>query len=87
MMLKLKIKALSAGGPGFEAPRLADQPPWLKAALAVFRVILLDQRGTGLSTPVTQLSLQRVGSAEQQAAYLKHFRCAHCSVNEHGLTR
>ena len=42
----------------------------------MFRVVLLDQRGTGLSTPVTQLSLQRQGAAEQQAAYLKHFRWA-----------
>ena len=31
---------------------------------------------------VTQLSLQRVGSAEQQAAYLKHFRCARSFVEE-----
>ena len=77
--------ALTAGGPGFEAPRLADQPPWLKAALAVFRVILLDQRGTGLSTPVTQLSLQRLGPAEQQAAYLKHFRCACITVTQLSL--
>lgn len=47
----------------------------MKSALNVFRIILLDQRGTGLSTPVTQLSLARQGSPAEQAQYLRHFRC------------
>ena len=67
-----------AGGPGFEAPRLSEQPSWMKSALNVFRIILLDQRGTGLSTPITQLSLARQGSPAEQAQYLRHFRCALC---------
>ena len=37
-------------------------------------MILLDQRGTGLSTPLTQLSLARQGGAAEQAQYLAHFR-------------
>lgn len=44
------------GGPGNEAPRpLAApfSPPWLGAALSEYRVVMLDQRGTGKSTPVT----------------------------------
>ncbi|MGH3026756.1 MAG: alpha/beta fold hydrolase, partial [Gaiellaceae bacterium] len=45
------------GGPGSEAPRPAGPKavPWLDRALADFRVLLLDQRGTGRSTPVGAL--------------------------------
>ena len=40
------------GGPGGRSPRPgADAPGWLAWALRRYRVILLDQRGTGLSTP------------------------------------
>ena len=43
------------GGPGFEAPRPTGSPrgpAWLDRALQDFRVLMLDQRGTGRSTPV-----------------------------------
>ena len=43
------------GGPGFEAPRptrVPTAPFWLDRALSEFRVLMLDQRGTGRSTPV-----------------------------------
>ena len=42
------------GGPGFEAPRpeTLDNPAWLSRALADYRVLLLDQRGMGRSTPI-----------------------------------
>ena len=61
------------GGPGFEAARPTSPPSgWMKRALADYRVLLLDQRGTGRSTPVgTMISGD---SAEEQAAYLTHFR-------------
>lgn len=42
------------GGPGQEAPRPTGRPaspPWLDRALRDFRVLMLDQRGTGRSTP------------------------------------
>ena len=43
---------------------------WQAAALdAGFRVLLLDQRGTGSSTPVTAQTLRGVGDADAQAAY------------------
>ena len=62
------------GGPGFEAPRPTrhpSSPGWLDRALQEFRVLMLDQRGTGRSTPVDALP----GLApQQQADYLKHFR-------------
>ena len=43
------------GGPGHEAPRPTTRrptaPAWLERALQDYRVLMLDQRGTGLSTP------------------------------------
>ena len=42
------------GGPGHEAGRpTPTHPPWLGRALEDFQVVLLDQRGTGRSTPVS----------------------------------
>jgi pimeloyl-ACP methyl ester carboxylesterase len=38
-----------------------------------YRVLLLDQRGTGLSTPVTAQALREL-APEAQAGYLRHFR-------------
>jgi pimeloyl-ACP methyl ester carboxylesterase len=42
------------GGPGHEAPRPIGpaNPPWLATALCEYRVLLLDQRGTGRSSPI-----------------------------------
>jgi pimeloyl-ACP methyl ester carboxylesterase len=61
------------GGPGHEATRPTSPPSgWMKRALADYRVLLLDQRGTGRSTPVGPI-LPGATSAEQ-AVYLTHFR-------------
>ncbi len=62
------------GGPGFGAPRPLTASGWLKRAMQEFRIFLLDQRGTGRSSPVNRQSLARLGSPRQQADYLKHFR-------------
>ncbi|MEV5507679.1 alpha/beta fold hydrolase [Streptomyces orinoci] len=63
------------GGPGGKSPRpSAGSPGWLDHALKTHRVLLLDQRGTGRSTPVTARSAARFSSAAQLAAYLSHFR-------------
>ena len=37
------------GGPGFESPRMYETGGWVKSATEKFRVLLLDQRGTGAS--------------------------------------
>lgn len=61
------------GGPGFEAPRpflSPKSPPWLRRALEDFRILMLDQRGTGRSSPVGIPA----GSPAEQADYLAHFR-------------
>jgi pimeloyl-ACP methyl ester carboxylesterase len=62
------------GGPGMEAARPTGPPPeprWLARALKDYRVLMLDQRGTGRSTPVGVLAGL---TPAQQAAYLSHFR-------------
>jgi pimeloyl-ACP methyl ester carboxylesterase len=63
------------GGPGGKSPRpLTASDGWLGRALATHRVLLLDQRGTGRSTPVTARFAENWQSAEELAAYLCHFR-------------
>src|SRR5699024_3972232 len=75
------------GGPGSEPPRPVDasSPGCLARALRQHRVVMLDQRGTGRSTPVgpdTALpegaipgaATLREATAAQQAEYLTHFR-------------
>ncbi|HWC87347.1 MAG TPA: alpha/beta fold hydrolase [Solirubrobacteraceae bacterium] len=62
------------GGPGYEATRPTRNPSapgWLDRALRDYRVLLLDQRGTGRSTPVGTLAGL---TPEGQAHYLAHFR-------------
>ena len=61
------------GGPGFAAPRPTIAYGWLERALQDYRVLLLDMRGTGLSTPVLTQTLAHLSPTEQ-AAYLRHFR-------------
>ena len=61
------------GGPGFEATRPTAPPRgWLKRALREYRVLLVDQRGTGRSTPVGAILPGDTPAA--QAEYLSHFR-------------
>lgn len=62
------------GGPGFGADRPVGRSGWLDRALDEYRVFLLDQRGTGRSTPATRQTLPSRGTPEQQADYLAHFR-------------
>jgi pimeloyl-ACP methyl ester carboxylesterase len=61
------------GGPGYEAPRPTPwpmSPSWLERALRDFRVIMLDQRGTGRSTPYGDPGPDAAADAER----LTHFR-------------
>ncbi|MBT2470404.1 alpha/beta fold hydrolase [Streptomyces sp. ISL-66] len=62
------------GGPGFGARRFIGRQAWLGRALEEYRVLLLDQRGTGRSTPVNRQTLPLRGAPAQQAEYLAHFR-------------
>jgi pimeloyl-ACP methyl ester carboxylesterase len=62
------------GGPGFGSPRPVGRESWLDRALDEYRVLLLDQRGTGRSTPANRHTLAVLASAQAQADYLVHFR-------------
>jgi pimeloyl-ACP methyl ester carboxylesterase len=65
------------GGPGFGAQRPEGRESWLNRALDDYRVLLLDQRGTGRSSPANRRTLAALGSgapARAQADYLAHFR-------------
>ncbi|WP_225829785.1 alpha/beta fold hydrolase [Streptomyces sp. NK08204] len=62
------------GGPGFGANRFVGRQAWLDRALKDYRVLLLDQRGTGRSTPATRQTLPLRGGPAEQADYLARFR-------------
>lgn len=62
------------GGPGGRGNRVTSLSGWMKAAARDFRILMLDQRGTGLSSPADRNTLRLEGSAEEQARYLSHFR-------------
>ena len=61
------------GGPGGKSPRPLDRSAWIDVALRSHRVVLLDQRGTGRSTPITA-AITRDRSPQQTADYLSLFR-------------
>ena len=63
------------GGPGFPSPRVGSPPSgWMRAAIDKYRVLLLDQRGTGQSSPASCQVLRAMDSPASQAAYLACFR-------------
>jgi len=66
--------AFFQGGPGFASPRPITESGWIKRALQNYRVLLLDQRGTGRSRPVTLESLAQFPNPQAAADYLTHFR-------------
>lgn len=85
------------GGPGGMGPRpMSVHDGWLAQAAKYYRIILLDQRGTGRSTPVdahTMREMEPLG-AHAQAQYLKHFLadsiirdCEHIRTHEFGSKR
>jgi pimeloyl-ACP methyl ester carboxylesterase len=71
-----KVLVYLQGGPGFQGPPPSSASGgWIKAALdKKYTVLLLDQRGTGFSTPISCRSLEAIGSPADQASYLKKFR-------------
>lgn len=61
------------GGPGGKSPRPLERSAWIDVALRSHRVLLLDQRGTGRSTPITP-AITRDRSGQEVADYLSLFR-------------
>lgn len=62
------------GGPGGAGPRPGDfRGGWFDAALKDYRLVLLDQRGTGQSTPLTAQTLPDLPDDRAIADYLTLF--------------
>jgi len=61
------------GGPGYESPRPISDSGWIKRASEEYKVLLLDQRGTGLSSPIQSRSFLS-SDVNKIALYLTHFR-------------
>jgi pimeloyl-ACP methyl ester carboxylesterase len=62
------------GGPGGRGARVTQLSGWMKAAARGYRILMLDQRGTGLSEPADAATLAALGTPQAQAEYLTHFR-------------
>ncbi|MCA0253430.1 MAG: alpha/beta hydrolase [Actinobacteria bacterium] len=67
------------GGPGHEAPRpmlSPASPSWLPRALREYQVVMLDQRGTGRSTPISSPTVAPLAGldAAGQAEWITHLR-------------
>jgi pimeloyl-ACP methyl ester carboxylesterase len=62
------------GGPGGASPRWDGGPAWIRWAVTRYRVLLLDQRGTGRSNPLDTQVIQSFGSPQQQADTLALYR-------------
>ena len=61
------------GGPGYESPRPITDSGWIKKASEEYKVLLLDQRGTGLSNPVCGDLFKAMNDGDL-AHYLTFFR-------------
>jgi pimeloyl-ACP methyl ester carboxylesterase len=61
------------GGPGYEVAFPDQRGSWLEQLLTRYRVLLLDQRGTGLSTPLDGRSLP-FSDPVVLGDYLRNFR-------------
>ncbi|MFB7249269.1 alpha/beta fold hydrolase [Microbacterium sp. NPDC056234] len=55
------LLAFLQGGPGGANPRPLTRDGWIDEALRNYRVVLVDQRGTGLSTPVDAVTVEARG--------------------------
>ncbi|AQP48332.1 aminopeptidase [Tessaracoccus aquimaris] len=72
---KLPYLTFLQGGPGYEGPNpfhAPTSPSWLDAALERYRVVMLDQRGTGKSTPIGDDDLAR--GTDELVERLTHLR-------------
>lgn len=71
---QLPVLLFLQGGPGGKGSRPSRLNGWMAEAAKTFRIMMLDQRGTGLSTPLNRQSLAARGDSAAQVEYLRHFR-------------
>jgi pimeloyl-ACP methyl ester carboxylesterase len=62
------------GGPGFGNAAPQDHPLTATALDKGYQLLLLDHRGTGLSTPVSARMLEALGDVDAQVEYMKLMR-------------
>lgn len=74
------------GGPGMPADRPTLIGGWIERALADYRVLLLDQRGTGRSTAQTARTIPGDTAAEK-AEHLGHFRAPDIVADAEAIRR
>lgn len=70
----LPLLTFLQGGPGGACPRPVDRSGWIDEALQTYRVVLVDQRGTGRSTPLEGADLSSFATAQEGADHLASFR-------------
>lgn len=71
---ELPLLTYLQGGPGGANPRPVDASGWIGEALQHYRIVLVDQRGTGRSTPIDAHTIAAFGDGVLGADYLAHFR-------------
>ena len=74
------------GGPGGKGPRPAPEGGWIGEALKTHRVLLMDQRGTGRSTPVDRASIAGL-PGDAAAEYIRCFRAEQIIADAEHLRR
>lgn len=62
------------GGPGLATPAPQDSPLSKYFLDRGYELLMLDQRGTGFSSPISANTLEPIGGPQEQADYLKFFR-------------
>jgi len=62
------------GGPGFPCDYPIEFSTWVPPMLEKYRILFLDQRGTGRSTVINHQTHGKIKTPQEQADYLKHFR-------------
>ena len=70
----LPLLCFLQGGPGGRSPRPVGGGDWIARALQDFRVVLVDQRGTGRSSRVTARSISAFPDPQAAAEHLLAYR-------------